>query len=258
MSAPKSLTIFFPAYNEAATIEKTLEETVRVLETRLGILDYELLVVDDGSTDATAALVDAAALKNPRIRRISHPVNLGYGAALCTGYTSASKEVIFYTDADLPIDFADIERAWQRIAEYDAVIGYRIKRHDRPRRFVYSKIYNFLIRRLRGVKVRDVNFSFKMIRKSALHGAILRSRTVYVDGELLGIIFDRKLRVLELPIDYTPRAVGSSSFDHPLYALATFFELFSDLCLRRVFSSRNRAINIEPSVVPQEGKPPSR
>lgn len=234
----RSLSVFFPAYNEEPTIEKTVLETAKILEQRLKLTDYEIVVVDDGSKDQTAQIVDRLAGTNSRIRRITHPTNLGYGAALCTGYASATKDAIFYTDADLPINFSDIERGWEKIQEAEAVIGYRIHRHDRPHRYLYSKIYNLLIRLLRGVKVRDVNFSYKMIRRSALEGVVLRSRTVYIDGELLGVIFDKRLRLIELPINYTPRKVGSSSFDHPLYAIATLFELLTDYCLRKVFPPR--------------------
>lgn len=235
---PRSLSVFFPSYNESATIEETVRRTVETLRGLPDLEAFEVLVVDDGSTDGTCEIVRRLRAEAPQVRLVTHPRNLGYGAALNTGYLEARMDAVFYTDADLPIDLAEIGRAWKALAEADAVIGYRIRRHDTPRRWLYSKVYNLLVRLLRGVRVRDVNFSFKMIRRSALEGVILRSRTVYVDGELLGEIFERGARVIEIPVAYRPRKVGASSFDHPFYALATLLELGTDLLLRRVHRRR--------------------
>jgi glycosyltransferase involved in cell wall biosynthesis len=211
-------------YNERDNIAVTLERALAVLPT-LGFADFEILVVDDGSRDDSAAVVHRESLREPRIRLVSHPRNLGYGAALRTGFTAARGDVVFYTDSDLPVDLAEIGRALPLLEDAELVIGYRRRRYDTPRRAVYSKVYNLLMRVLFGVRVRDVNFSFKLVRRQALDAITLTASTVFIDGQLLAAAVRGGFRIAELPIDYTPRRVGKSSFDSVHAAWVTLVEM---------------------------------
>ncbi len=219
-----TLSVFFPMYNERDNITVTLERALDVLPS-LGFADFEILVIDDGSKDDSAQVVRQAAQHEPRIRLVSHPRNLGYGAALRTGFTSARGDVVFYTDSDLPIDLGEVARALPLLEEADLVIGYRRRRYDTPRRALYSKVYNQLMRLLFGVRVRDVNFSFKLVRRRVLDAIRLSASTVFIDGQLLAEAVRGGFRIAEMPIEYTPRRVGASSFDSLHAAWVTLVEM---------------------------------
>jgi glycosyltransferase involved in cell wall biosynthesis len=211
-------------YNERDNIAVTLDRALAVIPT-LGFADFEIVVIDDGSRDDSALVVRRAALSEPRIRLVSHPRNLGYGAALRTGFMAARGDVVFYTDSDLPVDLSEIARALPLLEDADLVIGYRRRRYDTPRRAVYSKVYNLLMRALFGVRVRDVNFSFKLVRRRALDAIQLTASTVFIDGQLLAAAVHGGFRIAELPIDYTPRKIGKSSFDSWHAAWVTLVEM---------------------------------
>lgn len=211
-------------YNEKETVADMVSKATGVLES--SDYDYEVLIIDDGSSDGSEKIADELALRNPRVRVVRHVRNRGYGAALRTGFLSAMKELVFYTDCDAPIDLQDIKRALELMEPgVDLVIGYRIKRYDTFRRFVYSKIYNFLCRVLLGIHVRDVNFSFKLIRREVLQRIRLRYESVFIDGELLAEAVRYGFRIREIPIQYFPRSVGYSNFDSINAALHTFQEM---------------------------------
>jgi glycosyltransferase involved in cell wall biosynthesis len=220
----KSLSVFFPMYNERHNIEAVLAQAKAVIP-ELGFSDYEILFVDDGSRDGCDLLVEAQAQHDPHIRLVRHPHNMGYGAALRTGFTQADREAVFYTDCDLPVDLRDIARALSRLQEADLVIGYRIKRHETLRRAVYSRIYNLLMRLLFGVRVRDVNFSFKLVRGEVLRNICLSAKTVFIDGQLLAEAVRCGYKIAEIPVEYTPRKFGRSNFDSLKTAWATLTEM---------------------------------
>lgn len=221
---PPTLSVFFPMYNESANIAVTLERALAAIPS-LGFADFEILVIDDGSRDDSALVVRRAAEREPRIRLVSHPRNLGYGAALRTGFTAARGDVVFYTDSDLPIELGEIARALPLLAGTDLVIGYRLRRYDTPRRALYSKVYNLLMRILFGVRVRDVNFSFKLVRRRVLDAIKLSAATVFIDGQLLAEAVRHGFQITEMPIEYTPRRVGTSSFDSVRAAWVTLVEM---------------------------------
>ncbi|HRI54822.1 MAG TPA: glycosyltransferase family 2 protein, partial [Pseudomonadota bacterium] len=185
----------------------------------------EVLGCDDGSRDDSALVVRRAGDGEPRIRLVSHPRNLGDGAALRTGFTAARGDVVFYTDSDLPIELGEIARALPLLAGTDLVIGYRLRRYDTPRRALYSKVYNLLMRILFGVRVRDVNFSFKLVRRRVLDAIKLSAATVFIDGQLLAEAVRHGFQITEMPIEYTPRQVGTSSFDSVRAAWVTLVEM---------------------------------
>lgn len=214
-------------YNERENIALTLEAALEVIP-RLGLPDWEILVVDDGSRDGSADVVRAFAADpraQGRLRLVSHGVNRGYGRALATGFRAARHELVFYTDSDLPVDLGELSRALQLIDGADLVAGYRKERHETRRRWFYSRVYHLLMAALFGVRVRDVNFSFKLIRRRALAGVRLEAKSVFIDGELLAEVQRGGARMVEMGLEYLPRKHGVSSFDSPKAALLTFGEL---------------------------------
>jgi glycosyltransferase involved in cell wall biosynthesis len=221
-----SLSFFLPMYNERANIGRTLDAAEAALAA-LGLEDYEILIIDDGSTDGCGHVVEARARLNPRIRLVRHAVNQGYGAALRTGFTHATRQVVFYTDSDLPADLGLLARALPLLARADLVIGYRLNRNDILLRTVYSRVYNWLMRALFGVRVRDVNFSFKLVRQRVLQRIHLTAGTVFIDGQLLAEARRHGFTIAEMPVPYQPRRHGRSSFDSPRVAWDTLREMLA-------------------------------
>ncbi len=166
----EKLSIFYPMWNEEEYIERALTAGRRACEQliRTGdIGDYELIVVDDASTDATPEIADRLAADDPRVQVVHHPRNRKLGGAIKTGFATATGDVILYTDADLPFDMAELPRAVRLLREYDAdiVSAYRFDRTGEGYlRSVYTFVYNLLIRTLFHVKARDINFAFKLCR----------------------------------------------------------------------------------------------
>lgn len=156
----RGLTLFFPMYNERENISgllDRLEALIPILQTD----DLEILIIDDGSSDGCDEIVQERAERVEQIRLVQHSENKGYGSSLRTGFQTASRQMVFYSDSDLPADLSEITRTFPLLDEADIVIGYRIERHETFRRAVYSRIYNSLMRLLFHVRVRDVNFSLK-------------------------------------------------------------------------------------------------
>jgi glycosyltransferase involved in cell wall biosynthesis len=203
--------------------------------------DYEVLIVDDGSTDGSKDIAHVLAAHDAHVRVIHHSTNRGYGAALRTGLKGASKDLVFYTDCDEPIDLAEIRPALARLGpDVDLVIGYRIDRHDTPRRWLFSLVYNGLVRLLFDVHVRDVNFSFKLIRKTVLQGLDLRASSTFIDGELLAEAVRYGYCIVEMPIKYYPRKYGKSSFGSLGAALEALEEMIAYFWRSRFSRSSTR------------------
>jgi glycosyltransferase involved in cell wall biosynthesis len=199
-------------FNEEAYIRRAVEAARAVLEAELP--DFEIVIVDDASTDGTAALADALAGADPRVRVLHNPVNRRLGGALRAGYAAATKDLVFYTDADLPIDLRELPRA-VRLLEYqeaDVVAGYRFDRTSEGLvRAVYTFCYNHLVRTLFGLRVRDVNFAFKLFRRSVLQGFTLTSDGSFIDAEFLLRARKAGCPIIQIGLDYFPRTRGTST-----------------------------------------------
>src|ERR1051325_9938401 len=153
---PAGLSVFFPAFNDSGTIASMVIRAVQAASALTS--DYEIIVVNDGSADATPQIVDELARTYPRVRVVHHPQNRGYGGALQTGFRSASKELIFYTDGDAQYDPAEITALWARLTpDADLVNGYKIDRSDPLHRIFIGRLYHTIVSLLFGLKVRDVD-----------------------------------------------------------------------------------------------------
>jgi glycosyltransferase involved in cell wall biosynthesis len=213
----RSLTFFFPMWNEEDQIETTVA-AAREAGDRLvadgEVEDYEVLLVDDASTDATGEIADRLARQCPRVRVVHHAANRKLGGALKTGFAQATGSVVLYTDADLPFDLFEVSKAMRlmRIYEADVVSAYRLDRiGEGPRRAVYSYVYNSLVRALFGLRVRDVNFAFKLVRREVLEAVDVRSEGSFVDVELLCRVRAAGFRTIQFGVDYFPRSRGVST-----------------------------------------------
>ena len=165
------LSIFFPMWNEELYVERAVDAAKRVCDTMVAdgvIADYELLIVDDASTDRTPELADKLAAADPHVRVIHHERNRKLGGAIKTGFANARGDLVLYSDADLPFDMEEVPRAIRLMREYevDIVSAYRFDRTGEGyTRAIYTFFYNVLIRTMFGVKARDINFAFKLCRR---------------------------------------------------------------------------------------------
>lgn len=241
----QKLSIFFPMWNEEAYIERAVgyaKEECELLAAKGEILDYELIVVDDCSTDRTAELADALAASDPHVVVVHHPVNRKLGGSMKTGFATATGDLVLYSDADLPFDMAEVTRAIRlmRVYEADVVSAYRLDRTGEGKvRAVYTFFYNVLIRRLFGVRMRDINFAFKLCRRRIFDHITLQSEGSFIDAEL--IIRTKKLGfdVIQFGVDYFPRTRGEST----LASGAVIRTI-----VREMFALRKELRDIEPVV----------
>jgi glycosyltransferase involved in cell wall biosynthesis len=234
----EKLSIFFPMWNEQDYIERAIDAGIAACDGLVAagdIDDYELLIVDDASTDRTPELAEQLAAANPRIRVVHHPVNRKLGGSMKTGFANTTGDLVLYTDADLPFDFAELPKALRimRLYESDMVSAYR---HDRTEegssRAIYTFFYNVLIRLMFRVKMRDINFAFKLCKRRIFDHIELRSEGSFIDAEL--VIRAKKLgyTVTQFGVDYFPRTRGQSTLSHPsiiVKILREMLELRSEL-----------------------------
>jgi hypothetical protein len=225
------LTIFFPAWNEEGTIERAVAAAHDVGEDLVAddeIEGLEILIIDDASTDSTPAIADKLAARYDDVRVVHHARNRGLGGSLKTGFAEATGELVLYTDADLPFDLAEARKAVRllRIYEADLVSAFRFDRTgEGPRRLIYSYVYNQLIRTTLGLRVRDVNFAFKLVRQRVLEHVELHSEGSFIDVELLARAHRLGFHIVQFGVDYFPRTRGISTLSSPSVILTMLREL---------------------------------
>jgi len=208
---PEGLTVFFPAYNDSGTIASMVIRAVQAASALTS--DYEIIVVNDGSGDATPQIVDELARTYPRVRAVHHPQNRGYGGALQTGFRTATKELIFYTDGDAQYDPGEIAALWAKMTpEADLVNGYKISRSDPLHRIVIGRAYHHIVSVLFGLTVRDVDCDFRLMRRSIFERIDLEKTSGVICLEMMKKIEDAGFRIVEVPVHHYHRAFGKSQF----------------------------------------------
>jgi len=207
----KGLSIFFPAYNDSGTIASLVITALRTA--RELTPDHEVIVVNDGSADKTAEILDELARTYPQVRVVHHETNRGYGGALRSGFASATRDLIFYTDGDAQYDPAEMEVLWKRFDEsVDLVNGYKISRSDPMHRIVIGRVYHHTVKILFGLTVRDVDCDFRMMRRSIFEKVHLEKNSGVICLEMMKKITDAGFRIAEVPVHHYHRAYGRSQF----------------------------------------------
>lgn len=211
-----SLSVFFPAYNEEENIGKVVAEAVSFLDNN--VKDYEIIIVNDGSTDRTGEIADQLA-KDSKIRVVHHNEKKGYGKALATGFKSATKKFVFYTDSDKQFDIQELANFIPFANDHDLVVGYRKKRNDTFTRKLTSKVYNFISNNYLGLRIKDCNCAFKLCRRDIFDNIKLNTKRS-VDVELLAKARKNNLEIKQVPVGHFERKKGKSE-------ATTYFNLIS-------------------------------
>jgi glycosyltransferase involved in cell wall biosynthesis len=233
------LSYFFPAHNEEANVRELVAEALAVLPELAEA--FEIIVVNDGSRDATREIADELTAAHPGVvRAVHHPTNLGYGAALLSGFRAARHDLVAFTDGDRQFRVADLGRLTERLAAADrpdAVVGYRIKRADPPIRTIYARLYRIANRVWFGLKVRDVDCACKLFRREALGGIAVESGGAFFSAELLIKLRAAGRSVAEVGVPHYPRTAGSPTGAKP----SVVFRAVKDFWLLRLRMWSNRA-----------------
>ena len=224
------LSYFFPAHNEAANLRGLVSEALATLPS---LADrFEIVIVDDGSRDETPAIADELADAHAEVRALHHPTNLGYGAALRSGFAAARFGALAFTDGDRQFKVADLGRLIERFArgDADAVVGYRIKRADPLVRTLYARAYRLANRIFFGLTVRDVDCACKLFSRASLEGVNVESGGAFFSAELLIKLRARGRRVAEVGVPHYPRTAGSPTGAKP----SVVFRAVKDFWLLRL------------------------
>jgi len=227
VSQPKfaSLTVFFPAYNDAPSLPGLIARTFAVLRER--VADYEVIVVNDGSYDHTAAVLEELRLQYaPHMRVVTHEQNRGYGGALRSGFASATREWVFYTDGDGQYDVSELPRLLELVGPGTGLVnGYKLERHDPAHRVWIGAVYNFLARLLFRIRIHDIDCDYRLIRRALLEKIQLTSTSGTICVELVRKLEISGCGVEEVGVHHYPRMHGRSQFFRIRSLAKTFVEL---------------------------------
>jgi glycosyltransferase involved in cell wall biosynthesis len=230
-----SLSVFFPAYNDAGTIASLA--LIAHMTARELTSDYEVIVVDDGSPDHTGELLDEMARHFTWLRVVHHAKNRGYGGALRTGFASAAKDLIFYTDGDAQYDPREMVKLYQALApEVDFVNGYKIGRSDPLHRILIGRVYHAFVRMVFGLRLRDVDCDFRLMRRAVFDKVVLTRSSGVICVELMKKMQDHGFRIAEVPVHHFHRSYGRSQFFNVPRVARTLMDLarlWVELVLRK-------------------------
>lgn len=223
--ATAQISAVLPAYNE----EANLEEAVSRVATALAVYapTHEIIVVDDGSQDGTAAVLERLRGLHPALRVVRHPQNRGYGAAVRSGFGAARYEWVFMMDADNQFDPAEVAVLVARAVDADIVTGYRKRRRDPLGRRLNAWAFFSLVRLFFGHQVRDVNCAFKLLRRDMLTRMALHSNGALINTEVFVRARQMHARIVEVPVQHYPRTSGKQTGGNPRVVLRAFKELLA-------------------------------
>ena len=222
---PVSISVFFPCYNEQDNVARVVRRAREVLE---GIkADFEIIIVNDGSADKTGQVADSLVTADGKIRVVHHPRNLGYGAALQSGFRAARKKFVFFTDGDGQFDIAEMPAFLPLMERYDVVCGYRLNRQDPIMRKLNGWMWTKLVCLLFGMKIRDIDCAFKLFKKEIFDHIIMSSSGALISAEILARTIRAGYRITEMGVHHYPRTAGKQTGAKLKVILRAFRELFS-------------------------------
>jgi glycosyltransferase involved in cell wall biosynthesis len=209
--AKPGLSVFFPAYNDSGTIASLV---ITALQTARRLTDnFEIIIINDGSADATSEIAEELARTYPEVKVVHHQQNRGYGGALRSGFATATRDLVFYTDGDAQYDPSEMEVLWDAFNDsVDLVNGYKISRSDPLHRIVIGRIYHHTVKILFGLKVRDVDCDFRLMRRAIFDRVHLEKNSGVICLELMKKVQDAGFRIGEVPVHHYHRAYGRSQF----------------------------------------------
>jgi glycosyltransferase involved in cell wall biosynthesis len=215
-----------PAYNEEANLPGMIADVTAIMQARFD--DFEIVVTNDGSKDRTGDVLRELAQQYPQLKPVDHEVNQGYGAAVFTALSNASKDVIFFTDSDRQFKLEEIERLIPHLAEADMVVGYRAPRRDPPMRVLFGHGWSSLVTLLFGYTARDIDCAFKLFPRAAFDRVAphIRSRGATFSAEWLVLSKRAGYRIAEVPVSHLPRTAGSQTGARPDVIKRAFRELW--------------------------------
>ncbi len=219
-----SLSVFFPCYNEAENVTRTIENALKALAPLTN--DFEVIIVNDGSVDDTGKIADALAAKDGRIRVIHHPTNLGYGAALQSGYKAATKELVFYTDGDGQFDIGELPPLLPLMDKFDIVTCYRLKRQDSLIRKINAWCWTRLVCFLFNMKMKDIDCAFKLFKREIFDNIQMHSTGALIDTEVLARAIRKGYSYTQTGVHHYPRLAGQQTGAKLSVILTAFRELF--------------------------------
>jgi glycosyltransferase involved in cell wall biosynthesis len=210
---PGSLSLVLPAHNEADNIRAVVERALAVLPVYTD--EFEIIVVNDGSRDATGAIAKELAAADSQVRVVHHRRNRGYGAALISGFAASTGAYVMFMDADRQFDIADIRLLSPFVADFDIVAGFRMERSDPIHRRVFAEIFNVTVRVLFGVHLRDIDCAFKIFRGDLLRELELTSPGALINTEIQAKLRRRRARLAQVGVHHYPRVAGSATGGSP-------------------------------------------
>ncbi|MBM4104173.1 MAG: glycosyltransferase family 2 protein [Planctomycetes bacterium] len=219
-----SISVFFPCFNEQATVESLTRKSVSVLEKLTD--DFEVIIVNDGSRDDTAGIADRLAGEIPQVRVVHHPVNLGYGLALQSGFRAATKELVFYTDGDSQFNIAELADILPLIDRHDIVSCYRLNRQEGLIRKFNAFCWTRLVCLLFGLRLRDIDCAFKLYRRGVFEGMHLVSTGALIDTEVLARAARKGCTIVQKGVHHYPRVAGRPTGASLRVIMRAFRELF--------------------------------
>jgi len=218
-----SISVFFPCYNEQDNITRVVEQALTVLE-KLNA-DFEVIIVNDGSSDSTGQIADEIAGQKDRVKVVHHRTNLGYGAALQSGFKAATKELVFYTDGDGQFDINEMPPLLRLMEQYDIVSCYRLNRQDNLIRKINGWCWTKLVCLLFAMKIRDIDCAFKLYKREIFDNINVVSTGALIDAEILARAVRKGYRVTQQGIHHYPRTAGAQTGANLRVILRAFKEL---------------------------------
>jgi glycosyltransferase involved in cell wall biosynthesis len=220
-----SLSVFFPAYYDEGNIGKVVDKAVDVLES-LKLKDYEVIIIEDGSPDKTGEVADELADKHEKVRVIHHVRNMGYGATLKDGFTSAKMDYVFYTDGDNQFDLEELRKFVAMLPFTDIVVGYRKKKQYSLYRKFTSLCYNYLLKLIFGLDYWDIDCAFKVFPTRLFREIKIDSVDAFIDAEIMLKAHLHGYKTVEMGVTHLPRVDGVSTGARPSVIIGTIKEVF--------------------------------